>query len=59
MFANILLNYYNFDGEWAKPYLEKLLKNKPHVLILPLAYREKDVYDAASWAKLYGCGGEK
>ena len=56
---NILVNYYNFDGDWARPYLAVYLKNRPHVLILPLAYREIQATDNASWLKIYGCGGEK
>lgn len=59
MSVNILLNYYNFDGDWARPHLEKYLKNLPHVLILPLAFREKEVWDNETWLKLYGKGGEK
>lgn len=57
--TNILINYYNFDGEWARPHLEKLLKNRPRVLILPLAYREKQAWDNESWLCIYGKHGEK
>lgn len=57
--ANILLNYYNFDGDWARPHLEKFLKNRPHVLILPLAYRETQAWDDQSWQSVYGKNGEK
>lgn len=57
--TNVLLNYYNFDGDWAKPHLSKLLKNLPHVLILPLAYRETQAWDNESWLSIYGKGGEK
>ena len=56
---NILLNYYNFDGEWARPHLEKIFANKPRVLILPLAYRESQATDKSSWLLIYGKGGEK
>ncbi len=57
--ANILLNYYNFDGDWARPHLDNLLQNHPHVLILPLAYRESQATDNRSWLTIYGKGGEK
>ena len=57
MKANILLNYYNFDGEWARETLEPYVKGR--VLILPLAYREHDIYDNESWQRMYGEGGEK
>ena len=56
--ANVLLNYYNFDGEWARPHLEKYLKSKK-VLILPLAYREFQAWDNESFLAIYGKGGEK
>ncbi len=57
--ANILLNYYNFDGDWARPHLQNLFKSLPHVLILPLAYREIQAWDDQSWQSIYGVGGEK
>lgn len=56
--VNILLNYYNFDGAWARPYLEKHIIGK-RVLIIPLAYRESQAWDNASWQAIYGRGGEK
>lgn len=58
MKANVLLNYYNFDGDWAKNTLSPLLYGKK-ALIIPLAYREKDVFDNDSWQSLYGTRGEK
>lgn len=57
--VNVLLNYYNFDGEWARPHLHKYLQNLPQVLILPLAYRESQAWDSESWLSIYGKGGEK
>ena len=57
--TNVLLNYYNFDGDWARPHLEKLFKNRPHVLILPLAYRETQAWDYNSFLSIYGKDGEK
>ncbi len=57
--ANILLNYYNFDGEWARVHLEGLLRDRPRVLILPLAYRPTQAWDEDSWRSIYGEGGEK
>ena len=57
--TNVLLNYYNFDGEWARPHLEKIFKSKPRVLILPLAYRETQAWDNDSFLAIYGKGGEK
>ena len=56
--TNILLNYYNFDGAWARPYLEKYVLGKK-VLIIPLAYRESQAWDNASWQAIYGKEGEK
>ena len=41
---NVLLNYYNFDGEWAYNHLERFVRNK-RPLIIPLAYREGQVWD--------------
>ena len=56
--TNILLNYYNFDGDWTEGKLEKYFRNK-HVLVLPLAYRESQAWDLDSWLSVYGKGGEK
>ena len=56
--VNVLLNYYNFDGDWAKPHLQKYLAGK-RVLILPLAYREFQAWDNDSFLSIYGKGGEK
>ena len=56
--VNVLLNYYNFDGEWARPHLERLVKVRK-VLILPLAYREFQAWDNDSFLAIYGKGGEK
>ena len=58
MKANVLLNYYNFDGDWAKNTLSPLIYGKK-ALIIPLAYREIDVFDNDSWQSLYGTRGEK
>ena len=57
--VNVLLNYYNFDGDWARPHLERIFKCKPRVLILPLAYRETQAWDNGSFLSIYGKGGEK
>ena len=57
--VNVLLNYYNFDGDWARPHLEKIFSKKPRVLILPLAYRETQANDLDSFLSVYGKGGEK
>ena len=56
--VNVLLTYYNFDGEWAYPHLEKYVKGAK-VLILPLAYREFQAWDNDSFLSIYGKGGEK
>lgn len=56
--VNILLNYYNFDGAWARPHLQKYVENK-RVLIVPLAYRENQAWDNDSWQSIYGKNGEK
>lgn len=54
---NVLLNYYNFDGDWAYKRLQPYVKG--HVLIVPLAYREHDIYDEQTWQSVYGVGGTK
>lgn len=54
---NVLLNYYNFDGEWAREKLQPYIVGR--VLILPLAFRERDIFDEDSWQAVYGKGGEK
>ena len=56
--VNVLLNYYNFDGDWAKPHLQKYVEGKK-VLILPLAYRPIQAWDNDSFLSIYGKGGEK
>ena len=56
--VNVLLNYYNFDGDWAYPQLEKYIKGAK-VLILPLAYRDFQAWDNDSFLNIYGKGGEK
>lgn len=56
--VNVLLNYYNFDGEWAKKHIEKYVVNRK-VLIIPLAYRDFQCWDNESWQSVYGKGGEK
>ena len=56
--VNVLLNYYNFDGAWARPHLEKYVAGKK-VLILPLAFRESQAWDNDSFLAIYGKGGEK
>ena len=57
--TNVLLNYYNFDGDWARPHLERIFQGKPRVLIIPLAYRETQAWDNDSFLSVYGKGGEK
>ena len=56
--ANILLNYYNFDGDWAKTHVAPYITGKK-VLILPLAFREIQAWDNDSWQTIYGKNGEK
>jgi len=56
--TNILLNYYNFDGAWTQGKLDKYFRNK-RVLVVPLAFRESQAWDNASWLAVYGKGGEK
>lgn len=56
--ANILLNYYNFDGDWAKAHVAPYVTGKK-VLILPLAFREIQAWDNDSWQTIYGKNGEK
>ncbi len=56
--TNILLNYYNFDGDWTEGKLDKHFRGK-RVLILPLAFRESQAVDNDGWQVIYGKGGEK
>lgn len=56
---NVLLNYYNFDGDWAYQTLSKYINSKSRVLVLPLAFRDSQAWGKASWRKLYANGGEK
>lgn len=56
--ANVLLNYYNFDGDWAKDKIASYVVGKK-VLILPLAFRESQAWDYDSWQSIYGKNGEK
>lgn len=56
--VNVLLNYYNFDGAWARPHLEKYVVGK-RVLIIPLAYRDYQCFDEESFQAVYGKHGEK
>lgn len=56
--VNILLNYYNFHESWTEGKLDKYFRNK-RVLIVPLAFRESQIWDNDSWQTLYGKGGEK
>lgn len=56
--ANILLNYYNFDGDWAKDHVAPYITGKK-ILILPLAFREIQAWDYDSWQTIYGKNGEK
>ena len=58
MSVNVLLNYYNFDGDWAKPLLTPFVQGKK-VLILPLAFRESQAWDEQSFQQIYGVNGEK
>lgn len=56
--VNVLLNYYNFDGDWAKPHLQQYVAGRK-VLIVPLAYREFQAWDNDSFLSVYGKCGEK
>ena len=55
---NVLLNYYNFDGDWAKETLRPHITGKK-TLIIPLAFRENQAWDNDSWQTVYGTQGEK
>ena len=57
--TNVLLNYYNFDGDWARPHLQKFFAPMSRILIVPLAYREMQAWDNDSFLSIYGKGGEK
>lgn len=56
--TNILLNYYNFDGDWTQGKLEKYFRNKKP-LIIPLAFRDSQCWDNESFLSVYGKDGEK
>lgn len=56
--TNVLLNYYNFDGEWAFDTLYPLINGKK-TLVLPLAFRPEQATDNAGWQQIYGENGEK
>lgn len=56
--VNVLLNYYNFDEQWAYEGLKDLLTNKK-VAIIPLSFRDSQAWDYSSWQALFGKGGEK
>lgn len=56
--VNVLLNYYNFDEQWAYEGLKDLLSNKK-VTIIPLSFRDSQAWDDSSWQALFGKGGEK
>ncbi len=56
--ANVLLNYYNFDGDWTEGKLKKYICGS-HPLVIPLAYRDFQCFDEASWQAVYGKNGEK
>lgn len=56
--VNVLLNYYNFDEQWAYEGLKDLLTNK-RVAIIPLSFRDSQAWDDASWQSLFGKYGEK
>lgn len=57
--VNILLNYYNFDEEWAYPHLKNYLHAGQKVAVIPLAFREYEVYNDHTWQNMYGMTGEK
>ena len=56
--VNVLLNYYNFDEQWAYNALKPLLTGKK-VAVLPLSFRDTQAWDSLSWKALFGKGGEK
>ena len=56
--VNVLLNYYNFDEQWAYEGLKELLTNK-RVAIIPLSFRDSQAWDDKSWQALFGKNGEK
>lgn len=58
MKTNILLNYYNFDGDWTEGKLEKYFRDKK-VLVVPLAFRDTQCWNTESFLAVYGKGGEK
>ena len=56
--VNVLLNYYNFDEQWAYGSLKDLLAGKK-VVVLPLSFRDNQAWDNQSWQALFGTQGEK
>lgn len=53
-----MLNYYNFDEQWAYDALKELLTGK-RVAVLPLSFRDNQAWDNPSWQALFGKDGEK
>jgi len=56
--VNVLLNYYNFDEQWAYAHLKPLLTGK-RIAILPLSFRDTQAWDDDSWQALFGINGDK
>lgn len=52
-----LINYYNFDQQWAYDCFGKYIHSNSRVAIVALAYRDSEVSDSASWQAKYGVGG--
>lgn len=54
---NVLLMSYDFDAEWAMPYLKEILKPQMKVSIITMSHGA-EIPDEATWERLYGSGGE-
>ena len=51
---NILLNLYNFDEDWAFPFLKKIILKSMTVTIVPFSFNEKEIGSEKEWEFAYG-----
>lgn len=56
--VNVLLEGYDFKSRWIYRELKNYLHPDMRVLVLPLSFRDSEIYDSASWHVYYGAGGK-
>lgn len=56
--TNILLNTSYFDANWCRPVLSQHLKAQQRVLVVGLAFRERQITSARQWRRFYGRFGK-